>query len=114
MRRQLALLSNVFSTTFCGGTALFFVAIGFPVWAWRPADLMSPGPAHAWHEYALGYGIAVPVAAFFYLVPAAILMSWLFYVRGRRLAAAVTGWVPLACPLLTLSSVVATLVLLNL
>lgn len=41
MKRRLALASNILSTAVCGGSALFFVLIGFPVWAWRPSDLLS-------------------------------------------------------------------------
>lgn len=105
MYRSLTAISNIFSSLLLGGAML----VGFPFSGLRPSDLMSLGPDRQWNEYVLGYGIALPIAAFFYLVPCTILLSWFFFLRGRYGLAIICGWLPLLCPLLTALIIVLTL-----
>lgn len=109
MNRGLAAISNILSSLLLGGFIGLCMLIGFALWDLRPSDLMSPGPDKQWNEYVLGYGIALPISGFFYLVPCTILLSWFLFLRGRYGLAIICGWLPLLCPLLTALLIVLTL-----
>ena len=111
--RSASLLSNIVSTLFFSALVAFVFLLRIPLWALRPRDLMSPGPEHALHEVALGYGIAIPVSGFFYVLPLTILFSWIFFLRRRYTAALITGWLPLLNILLPPLILIVTLVLMN-
>lgn len=105
----MAAISNILSSLLLGGFVGLCLLVGFALWDLRPSDLMSPGLDRRWNEYVLGYGIALPTAAFFYLVPGTIILSWLFFLRGHYVRAIICGWLPLLCPLLTALLIVLTL-----